>query len=492
MKPEIEASLHAGAVELFWQEFRANILPRRKRKPSEWAVEERILAAGQSPLSSGDPIRYRHAVMPHCVEPMDDADDPTVAKIVLWFAIREGKTGGVCLNIFGRTVTDDPGNVYSVHPTQDDVAKFSNDDIEPMIDACLKDYFVEKKSRDSGRTIGFKKFKGGSLRIVSAGSLTKFRGTAVKVLLLHEVDALNPDAIFKALGRTTGFSDAIIVLESSGTFAPTIDPVTGEKIYNSKIHEAYDQGDQRKRFSECASCHHLQIIYYRNFAWPPGRMDRATWNCSKCGYEHSAAEWRKAAENSRWFPTAGLNEDQIEDILHHHHKDRAKDPTVRSYWKNGFTSLLPTGKGYKTKLHEFVAKGEAAKTSVEALRVWTQEVAAELWDPELEGEPPPAWRPIFDRREDYGLTVPLGGLYMTCFGDLQLNRIEIGWRAFGRNEESWGMDHVVLDGHIRDPEVWQALRHELSRRWKVAVLMPDGSTAESEMRLGFGLIDGGH
>lgn len=483
MKLEIEASFTASARELFWQDWRVNILSKQKRKPSVWAAEERILAAGQSPLSSGEPIRYKHAVMPHCVEPMDDADDPSVNKIVLWWDIRSGKTLAVCCNIIGRTVTDDPGNIYSVHPTKDDAERFSIGDLEPMIDACLPDYFVEKKSRDTGRTIGFKKYKGGWIRIVSAGSLTKFRGTSVKVLLLHELDALNPEAIFKALGRTTGFPDAIIVEESTGTYAPTIDPTTGAITYNSKIHESYDQGDKRKRFSECASCRAWQIIRYANFKWPPGRMDRATWNCEKCDYAHTEGEWRKAAQNSRWFPTAGLTKDHEADILRHFHKAKARDETVRSYWKNGFTSLLPTAKGFKTKLHEFVSKGEAAKTSVAALRVWTQEIASELWDPELEGEPPPAWRPIFDRREDYGLTVPEKGLVLTAMVDCQLNRLEVGWDAWGRNEESWGMDHVVLDGHIRDPEVWKALRFELSRKFEHAF--------GCEIALSMAFVDGG-
>jgi len=473
----------AGARALIWAVWAENILSKPKRKPSVWASEERILAPGQSPLSSGEPIRYRHAVMPHCVDPMDDADDQAVNKIVLWFAIRDGKTLGVCCNIIGRTVTDDPGNIYSVHPTKDDVDRFSIGDIEPMIEACLAGYFVEKKSRDSGRTVSFKKFKGGWLRIVSAGSLTKFRGTAVKVLLLHELDALDPEAIYKAFGRTTGFADAIIVLESTGTLAPTIDPATGETVYNSNIHEAYDQGDKRKWFCECAACHHLQVIRYGHFKWPAGRMDRATCNCVKCDYAHNEAEWRKMAAGGRWFSTAGLTEEQESNILLHYHKAKGKDPTVRSYWRNGFTSLLPTAKGFKTKLHEFVAKGESAKTSIPALRVWMQEMAAELWDPELEGEPPPAWKPIFDHREDYGLTVPETGLVLTAFVDCQLNRLEVGWRVWGRNEESWGMDHVVLDGHIRDREVWQALRFELARKFEHAL----GCT----IQLSMGLVDGG-
>src|SRR5574343_1223993 len=74
-------------------------------------------------------------------------------------------------------------------------------------------------------------------------------------------------------------------------------------------------------------------------------------------------------------------------------------------------------------------------------------------------------------------------MFLAAFCDVQLNRLEVGWRAFGRNEESWGMDHVVLDGHVRHPEVWKALRQELGRKWKHA----SGAT----LTIGMGFIDGG-
>jgi phage terminase large subunit GpA-like protein len=467
----------------FVQQCRKGITFIDKRRPSIWASEERKIAPGQSPLSSGRIIKYDHAVMPHCVEPMDAADDPAINKIVLWWPIRDGKTIGVCCNIIGRTVTDDPGNIYSVHPIKDDVDRFSTGDIEPMIEVCLSDYFVEKRSRDPGRTITFKKFIGGWLRIVNAGSLTKFRGTSVKVLLLHELDALDPEAIFKAFGRTTGFSDAIIVMESTGTIAPTYDQ-DGKIIYHSNIHEAYDQGDKRKWFCPCRKCDVLQWLKYDQLWFPSGRMDKAVYLCERCEADHNEAQWRRMQADAKWFPTAGLTSAQGADILSNHHRARAVDRTVRSYWRNGFNSLLPTSKGYKTKLHQFVAEGEGAKTSVTRLMIWKQEIAAELWDPSTEGEAPPPWKPIFDRREDYGLIVPEGGLFLTAFIDCQLNRLEVGWRAWGYNEESWGMDHVVLDGHVRDQEVWMALRQELSRRWEHAL--------GCQIKLGMSFVDGGH
>jgi phage terminase large subunit GpA-like protein len=231
-------------------------------------------------------------------------------------------------------------------------------------------------------------------------------------------------------------------------------------------------------------CDALQFILYQQFAWPKGHMAKAVLLCNRCDAEHNEKQWRQFQRDARWYPTAGLSADQLQDIARHHGKARAIDPTVRSYWRNGFNSLLPTGKGYKSKLHEFVAEGESAKTSPKKLKTWKNEVAAELWDPSTEGEAPPPWKPIYDRREDYGLTVPAGGLFLTAFVDCQLNRLEIGWRAWGRNEESWGMDHVVLDGHVRDPEVWQMLRHELARKWQ------HESTAE--LTLGMAFVDGGH
>src|SRR5882757_9722258 len=204
--------------EALWEEWK----PKLKRKPSRWATEVRRIAVEQSVTETSECVAYSHDLMPHCIEQMDAADDPTINRIVIWAGIRDGKTLSVCANLIGRTVTDAPRNIYSVHPIDDDVQRFSIGDIEPMIEACLENYFVAKKSRDSGRTVDFKKFHGGWLRIVNAGSVTKFRGTTVGVLLIHEADAISGEIIQKALNRTKGVEGAIIVIESTGTLAPTV------------------------------------------------------------------------------------------------------------------------------------------------------------------------------------------------------------------------------------------------------------------------------
>ncbi len=455
---------------------------RVKRAPSVWAVESYRLPIS-SPVSTGDASEaFSYELFPHCVEPADCADDPNIRKIVLWFAIREGKTLGICMPILGRMVTDAPGNGYSVHPTDDDVARFSEGDLEPMIGACLESYFVERKSRIAGRTVNFKAYRGGWIRIVNAGSLTKFSGTSVKVLLLHELDRLNREAIYKAFGRTTGYKDAIIVEESSGTNAPIVKE-NGDLEYRSNIHASYDEGDQRKWFCTCRECGCLRWLKYeqiREVETPQGTRHR--YFCEACDYAHTPAEWRKMAAGGLWFPTAGLSEDQQRDIRANWRKAKPKKRNVASFWRNGCASLLPPAKGYRDKLHEFYEQEKDSNITPEARKIWVQEHRAELWSPILEGEPPPPWRPLFDRRETYndgkgGLVVPSRCLIITGGIDVQINRLELVWMGTGRGNETWSLDYVILHGDPQENEVWDALDKELDRQFT----REDGATMAATM-----------
>jgi phage terminase large subunit GpA-like protein len=447
---------------------------RVKRRPSVWAAEERYIAAGQSPLTRGQDLRWSNDVMPHAVEPMDAADDESVNIIVLWMARRMAKTEGVFANIMGRTVTDDPGNVYSMWPVEDSSERFSRDVIEPMIESCpsLRKVFVERKSRDSGRTIDYKRYHGGSIYLVNAGSKSKTRGMAAKIVAIHEADAFpvssqgEGDPIEKAFGRAEGFGDAVKIIESTGTFAAETDPKTGRKVYRSNIEKWYDRSDQRKWFCPCRSCGREQWLKWDQIRELQRKSGETFFYlCEFCDADHNERQWRRLVSGGQWKPTAAFT-------------------GIRGYWINGFNSLLPKAKGYTSKIHQFAAEGNRALNGTpEEKQVWVNEVKAELWNPEEELEPAPPWKPIYDNRSDYGLIVPESGLFLAAGADCQLNRIEVAWRAFGREEESWGMDHAVLEGHIRHPEVWRKFLGEIARTF--------AHETGAEMRVGMCLIDGG-
>lgn len=478
MKLEIEQRIRRRTLEDFyrlWSEWR----PKLKRLPSVWATEERRIASGQSPLTRGEDIRYSHDVMPHAVEPMDEADNPDVSIIVLWMGRRMGKTESICGNVIGRTVTDDPGLIYSMWPVEDSSDRFGRDVIEPMITAtpALNGVFVEKKSRDSGRTVDFKKYHGGSIYIVNAGSRSKTRGMAAKVVLLHEIDAYpvssggEGDPISKALGRAEGFGDAIKILESTGTFTSTFDP-DGKEHYRSNVKLWFDRSDQRKWFCPCRKCGQRQWLKFEQITAIIRKSGSIHFYlCEFCEADHNETQWRRMVSNGKWKPTAPFVNG------------------VRGYWINQFCSLLPTGKGFKSKLHQFHAEGlRALNGTPEERQVWINEVKAELWNPEAEAnEPPPPWKPIFDGREDYAtterITVPRRALVLTCMTDLHSNRLELEWRAWARTAESWGLAHVVLDGDTNDMDVWDRWTRELARTFTRV----DGAA----LRLSLAFVDGG-
>src|SRR5690606_24242708 len=126
------------------------------------------------------------------------------------------------------------------------------------------------------------------------GAITAMRGTSVAVLLIHEVSGIaNPDAIFKAFGRTTGFKGAITVVESTGTLAAEIDQKTGKKIYRSHIEALYDKGDQRKWFCPCQACGHLQVLIYDQIKHPKNKPEDAYYLCERCDKDHDAKGWHR-------------------------------------------------------------------------------------------------------------------------------------------------------------------------------------------------------
>jgi phage terminase large subunit GpA-like protein len=456
-----------------WDAWRAKI----KRLPSVWAKQVRRIASG-GPLAEGEDIAWDHAVMPHAVKPMDDADDPTVNIIVLKMARRLAKTEGICMNVIGRGVTDAPTNMISMWPVEDSADRFSRDVVEKTIEATpeLRDRFVEKKSRDSGRTINFKKFHGGSLIINYAGSKSQTKGMAAGVVMAHEVDAYpvssqgEGDPISKLFGRAEGF-EAIKIIESTPTYATEIDPDTGNKIYNSNIEMWYDRSDQQKWFCPCRSCgarHWLKWEQIRAIKRKSG--DLFYYICEDCDADHNERQWRRMVLSGLWMPTAPFING------------------VRGYFINGFNSLLPTGKGFTSKLHQFKAEGDRALNGTpEEKQVWTNEVKTEPILLDEDKTPPPPYQPILDGREDYAtdekVLVPLPGIVLTSMTDLHADRLEIEWRAWAKTEENWGCGHFVLFGDTNRIEVWDDWTKHLQRTF------PHASGAE--LRLSMAFVDGG-
>lgn len=492
MKQHLSTEMRANGQKLFAELARSILTIRARRRVSEWAEAERWIGQGASPLSVDGAIRYRCEVMPWCREPMDSVLDRDVQATVLWFASGMAKTE-IAANVIGYCVHERPCNGFVVYPKDDSRDKFSRDVIERMIDStpALNRLFVESKSRDAGRTISYKKFAGGSLYLVGAGSASNFRGPRAGLVYLDEIDGMPDDVdgegdpVTLAFKRAEGFADAIKILSGTGTFAPR-ESADGKTQYRSRIHFWHEQGDQRKWFVPCLSCRHRQALTWENMRVPKGQPELARIVCLKCGHEHDDAGRIAMVRAGEWRATVPFN-------------------GVRSYWLHGLNALLPAEKGYRDKLHQFAVDAERAMKSPQSRRVWINTFCAGLDTPEAEGEAAPDWRAVFNRREEYNdgrgkIVVPRGALVLTAGIDVQKNRLEILWQGNGRNEETWCIAHTVLGGEVTDDAVWRDLErelqrsfaHECGRRIELSLALVDaGKWPESILRFLAGLLKTG-
>ena len=409
---------------------------------------------------------------------MDEAVNPDVQMTVLWWGSGLAKTETI-VNIYGWVIDENPTNIFSLWPKEESRDKFSRDVIENLIEAtpALRKKFVVKKSRDTGRTIGYKKFHGGSLFLTSAGSASNFRGPRCGMLDMQEVDGYPRSAgaegnpILLALKRCEGYSNSIKLMSGTGTFATEHDE-NEKPIYHSNIAEWFEKSDKRKWFVKCQSqkCRHEFILMFDQLRWERGKEAQATLHCPQCDYPHSDKQRKRMVREGRWIATAPFT-------------------GVRGYWLNGMNTLFPHEKGYKSKLHQFVTDAQTSEAGGKlGKRVWINTFKAELDDQTEDAEPAPDWLPLFDRREKYAtadgrITLPEKCLGLTLGVDVHLNRLEVNWMGWGKNDESWRVTLAVLKGDVyRDP-VWDELQKELDRTFM--------HTNGQQVGLTVGFIDAG-
>ena len=113
------------------------------------------------------------------------------------------------------------------------------------------------------------------------------------------------------------------------------------------------------------------------------------------------------------------------------------------------------------------------------MRTWKNTFLAITDDPQEESEKPPDWQRLYNLRENYMLA-PKAVSLVTCFVDIQNNRLELEWKGWARDEQSWGLDYLVLDGNpldIQPGSVWHRLMSELQRKFR----REDGAELELSM-----------
>lgn len=373
-------------------------------------------------------------------------------------------------NFLGHTMDVSPGPFLFVQPSLPLAKRLSKQRIDPMIESTprLREKVAPARERDSGNTELSKSFPGGVVVIAGANSATGLRSMPARRIVVDEWDAYDDDVddegdpleLLDARTQTFGRRRKI--------FIPSTPLVRGQ----SKIEDGYESSDKRRYHVPCPHCGSMQWLKFEQLRWEKHRPETARYVCEHCDEPISEAHKTWMLESGEWIATA--HPDQIA---------RARRDRVVGFHISGLYS--PVG---WLSWEDIARKWEKAQGKPSKLKAFKNLVLGETWQPQGDA---PDWERIYERRNqraDIGF-IPAPGLILTAGADVQRDRIEVDVWAWGRDLQSFLVDHIVLDGDTSKDEVWSDLEDLLNQTWphecgremalaKLAIDTGDGKTTD--------------
>jgi phage terminase large subunit GpA-like protein len=346
-------------------------------------------------------------------------------------------------NWISYVIDYDPGPMMMVLPSTDIAKRTSKTRIAPLIrdNDRIRLKISDQRGKDGRNTILSKEFPGGYLMLVGANNAAGLRSQPAGKLFLDEVDAYpldvegegDPVGLVKARSRT--FSRRKMFAVSTPTFKSS-----------SRIYKLWLETDQRKRFLPCPhGCGHWDWLQFKNFIIPKdanGKYlpEQAHFVCLGCGGVIENYHKSAMLPQGEWRVTAPENE----------------SPRRRGYHLSSFYSPI----GWFSWA-EIAQKWVEIKGDVTKLKEFINTVLGECWEDQGESVDHTG---LAKRAEDYPADpLPQGVVLLTAGVDVQHNRLEAEIVGWGRGQESWGIEYVVIHGDPTSDSVWMQLDLLLQR-----------------------------
>ena len=444
----------ANAALIYREAFWHGLRPDPELTVSTWADEYRYL----SQKASAEPGRWRTDRTPYLREILDTLSPMNpIQRVVFMAGAQVGKTEAGN-NWLGYIIHHAPGAIMLVQPTVDTAKRLSKQRLAPMIEETpvLRELVAPSRSRDGGNTQMVKEFPGGVMILTGANSAVGLRSMPVRYLFLDEVDGYPADVdgegdpVQLAEKRTTTFARRKIYMSST----PTVKDV-------SRIEREYLNSDQRRYFVPCPHCGHKQHLQWKNIKWSDDDASTAQYACEECGVLIEERHKTEMLRQGEWKATA------------------EGDGRTAGFHLNALYSPLGW-KAWSEIVEEFIrAKGDPA-----LLKTWVNTVLGETWEEDASAK---IGADLLKSRVEFyqAGVVPARGLLLTAGVDVQDNRLAVVLRAWGRDEESWLVDHMEIYGDPAQPQVWKQLDEVLLREYQHEIAKP--------VRIAAAAIDsGGH
>lgn len=422
------------AAEVYSQAFNDGLAPDPDLTLDEWSNSYRVL----SQKSSAEPGPYRIERTPFLREIARELSPSSPTQRIVFMKSAQVGASELGFNWLGYIMHSVPGPTMMVQPTIELAEKVSKQRISSMIEEtpALRGIVAPEKSRDSSSTILLKNFRGGVLSMTGANSAVGLRSMPVRYLFCDEVDGYPPDvggegdAVSLAEKRTTTFSRRKIFLVST--------PLVKDA---SRIEAEYLASDQRRYFVPCPHCGALQWLQWKQ------------------------VRWAKSEDGSPIYQTASYECEHCNEWIPEHHKT---DMLARGEWLatapgDGKTvgfhiSALYSPVGWKSWA-SIVEEFHKAKGDAPLLKSWVNTVLGETWEEEYSAKL--GADSLMERAEPYSSQAPAGVLVVVGGVDIQDNRAAISRYGYGRDEESWLIDHAEIFGDPARPEFWKQIDDRL-------------------------------
>lgn len=403
--------------------------PRDKLTVSEWADRHRVLSSKQS----GESGRWRTSRNPILREIMDCfSAHSKVRDVVVMKSSQVGVTEAV-VNVLGYTMQHAPCPAMVLMPTIEARDTWKAQKLNPLLQEtpAVRDLLGGLKSRDSANRLDLIDFPGGVLFLSGGNSANSYAQKSVRIIILDDLDRFpeeigdEGDVITLAEGRTKAFPRGIRAYISTPT-------VTGWLI-----HRQFERSDKRRYHVPCPHCGAMQPLEWNNLKWttlPDGCVENVRYVCRECGVEIREHYKPKMLAAGQWVPE---------------HPERK----MRGYHISALYAPIGLGPSW-----EDLARGwMEAQGNTATLKAWINTNLGEPWEERGEEIDPLG---VMMRLEEYE-EPPVRGIVRSVGIDVQKDRIEISVYDFGINEESWAIDHIIVEGDTAGAEPWKELAIEI-------------------------------
>jgi phage terminase large subunit GpA-like protein len=281
---------------------------------------------------------------------------------------------------------------------------------------------------------------GARSRIIKAGanSPDSLRSDHLPYVICDEVDAFPWDV--------GGEGDPMTLIENrQRTFsrAKSYFVSTPTNDQASRIEILYKRSDMRRYHVPCPHCGEFQVLKFGGKDKPyglkwkmtlpkedePAVVESCQYLCEHCGVYIDEGHKTNMLTQGRWIA------------------ERPSIKTTRGYHLNALYAPIGLGLGWKSIAEKWLS----CQHDTSELKAFINTYLGEVFKEEGEEQDPAA---LIMRLEVYD-NLPIA--FKTAGVDVQKDRLEVTIDGWGKDEENWTLDHIIIPGDTAQGEVWDDL-----------------------------------